>query len=70
MSGKVAGGVMAERWFPGVRLGTQASSGEHLVARTSDARAVQEMFAKTIIDDLNAISGKLWANRCSDRKGH
>ena len=43
------------------RLVTQASAGEHLVARTSDARADQEMLAKTIIDDLNAISGKLWA---------
>ena len=64
VSGKVAGCEMAERWFPGVWLGTQGSSGEHLVARTSDGldvqtRAVKEMLA--IIDDLNTISGKPWA---------
>ena len=43
--------------FSGVWLGTQVSSGERLVERTSDAivartRAVKEMLAKTIIDDL------------------
>ena len=66
VSGKVAGGVMGERWCPGIRLGTQANSGEHLVARSTGGtvvrtRAVKQLPKEITIDDLNKKCGKPWA---------
>lgn len=66
VSGKVAGGVMGERWFPGTWLGTRASSGEHLVARGSDGivvrtRVVKELPEKTTTKILDDVLGKPWA---------
>ena len=40
MSGPVQGGVISERWFDGIWLGLQFSSGEHIVA-TPDGRVVR-----------------------------
>ena len=45
ISGPVQGGVISERWFSGIWIGLQFSSGEHIVAlndgRVIRARAVQ-----------------------------
>ena len=56
---------MGERWFPEIWLGTQANSGEHLVARSTDGtvvrtRAVKQLPTETTIDDFNKICGKPW----------
>ena len=40
ISGPVQGGVMSERWFDGIWLGLQFTSGEHIVA-TSDGRVIR-----------------------------
>ena len=40
MSGPVQGGVMSERWFDGIWIGLQFSSGEHVIA-LSDGRVVR-----------------------------
>ena len=40
MSGPVQGGVISERWFDGIWIGLQFTSGEHMVA-TSDGRVVR-----------------------------
>jgi hypothetical protein len=40
MSGPVQGGVMSERWFSGIWIGLQFSSGEHIIA-LSDGRVVR-----------------------------
>ena len=40
LSGTVQGEVMTERWFDGIWVGLQFSSGEHMVA-TSDGRVVR-----------------------------
>ena len=40
ISGPVQGGVISERWFDGIRLGVQFTSGEHIVA-TSDGRVIR-----------------------------
>ena len=43
VSGKVAGGVLGERWFPGIWPASQASSGEHLVAINSDGKSMPRL---------------------------
>lgn len=63
--GKVPGGLLVERWFPGVWLGKRFSSEEHLVARLSDGlvfrcRAVRMLPEKTHLDDLLKIEGRPW----------
>ena len=45
VSGKVAGGVLGERWFPGIWPASQASSGEHLVAINSDGKLCHDSVA-------------------------
>ena len=40
ISGPVQGGVISDRWFDGIWLGLQFSSGEHIVA-TSDWRVIR-----------------------------
>jgi len=40
ISGPVQGGVISERWFDGIWLGVQFTSGEHIVA-TSDGRVIR-----------------------------
>ena len=40
ISGPVNGGVISERWFDGIWLGVQFTSGEHIVA-TSDGRVIR-----------------------------
>jgi hypothetical protein len=66
VSGKVQGGVMAERWFEGVWLGKRFHTEEHLVARVSDGvvvrtRTVQAMPNQISMEVLNKIAGAPWA---------
>ena len=69
VSGKVAGSVVGDHWFPGIWLGAWASSGEYFGARSSDGivvrtKAVNELPTTTTIDDLNEVARKPWAPTC------
>ena len=61
ISGPVQGGVIAERWFDGIWIGLQFSSGEHIVAlndgRVIRARAVHPRpdIVKVTREALNLI---------------
>jgi hypothetical protein len=68
ISGPVQGGVMAERWFDGIWLGLQFTSGEHVVA-TSDGRVVRARAvhprpdtAKVTREALNNIKVGPWGS--------
>ena len=66
VSGKVLGGVVAERWYEGVWLGKRFHTEEHLVARATDGvvvrtRSVQSLPNAISMDLLNKIVGAPWA---------
>lgn len=67
MSGPVQGGVISERWFDGIWIGLQVTSGEHIVAtsdgRVTRARAVHPRPDTVIIikEALNNIKVGPWS---------
>ena len=65
VAGKVAGGLMTERWQLGTWLGKRFHTEEHIVAREGDglvirSRAVKVMPEPTTMDDLDAMKGSPW----------
>ena len=65
VSGRVQGGVMAERWFEGIWLGKRFHTEEHLVARAVDGvvvrtRSVQQMPSVVTMELLNQVVGLPW----------
>ena len=52
ISGPVQGGVIAERWFEGIWIGLQFSSGEHIVA-LNDGRVIRARAVHPRPDTVN-----------------
>ena len=59
VSGKVHGGVMQERWFPGIWLGKKLHSEEHLVMKEDGlvvrSRAVRENSQPLVTEDYDKL---------------
>ena len=59
VSGKVAGGIMQERWFPGIWLGKKLHTDEHLVMKDDGlvvrSRAVRENSQEVTLADYDKL---------------
>ena len=66
LQAKVQGGIMTERWMPGVWLGQRFSTQEHLIGRLCDGKVVRCRTVKEIprdptMEDLRKIIGRPWS---------
>ena len=64
--GKIQGGVMAERWYPGIFLGKRFHSHESVCARLCDGvvvrtKTTQAQSDAVTMDQLKSIKGRPWA---------
>lgn len=59
VSGKVQGGLMQERWFPGIWLGRELHTSENRVMKEDGlvvrSRAVREVSENTLLSDLDKL---------------